>query len=315
MAKTDVVSAVNFYPLKGGRAATINGEVPRRLIAGATGFEVSTIRDRDWVIYDPNEGAFVSQRGWGAQNRRVHYPQDRRLATVRLDVRGTYLAVKSRVGQLDLPAAPTEGRPLTLDIFGKQFAAIEQGKEASSYFSRLLEREVLLVRSDREHPCMLPERYRREKAFNQVAGADGMPFLLTSEASLAEAHQANNMPPGAIPINRYRGNIVIRGDGLGPFGEDYIDGQTQFRIGNVGAWVVKACSRCPVPDVDQDTGEVTGGALRVLRGRAGSIFTGEQGVFFGQNLVHANLAAISVGDVVTVEDMSPTPNIDFRSAA
>jgi uncharacterized protein len=314
MSRIDVVSQVAFYPLKGGRAATVEGEVPQSLAVGQTGFEVHGIRDRDFVLFDPNEGAFVSQRGWGATGKKIWYPQDRRLATVQMDVRADHVAVSSAVGHLELPATPTEGDSRTLEIFGKQLPAVKQGADPANYFSRLLKREVWLMRSDRGQPRVLPDRYQREGAFNQVAAADGMPFLLVSQASLTEAHAANDMAPETVPIDRYRGNVVIDGNGLEPFGEDYIDPEAKFSIGEIGLWVVKACSRCPIPEIDQQSGELAGGALRVLRGRAGEIFTGEKGVFFGQNMVHANTGVIAVGDVVAVETMSPTPNIEFRNA-
>jgi len=317
MRSIDRVSGVAFYPIKGASAATVNGHVPQSLSVGRTGFEVSGVRDRDFVLFDPAENAFVSQRGWGGmrdgkQSKRVRYPGDRQLATVQLDVRGDHVAVSSSAGQFEMSTATTGGSSATIDIFGKQFPVIDQGPDAARYFSGLLGREVQLMRADRERPRTLPDRYQRDGAFNQVAGADGMPFLLTSEASLAAAREANDMDPDAVPITRYRGNIIINGDGLGPFGEDYIDGDVRFGVGGIGMWAVKACSRCPVPDIDQVSGEVAGGGLRVLRGRAGSIFTGETGVFFGQNLVHDGVGVISVGNAVTVDVMSITPNVNFR---
>lgn len=312
MVKTDTVKHVAFYPIKGCHEATVNGSIPTSLDVGETGFEVNGVRDRDGVLFDPHANTFVSQRGWSDQGKKVVHPQDRALATVALDVRADHIAVSSKAGHLELPLDPVAGGQRMIDIFGKQLPVLDQGAEASRYFSALLGREVWLTRSDRQFPRILPERYQRPGAFNMVAGADGMPFLLASEASLAMAHQNTNTPAGTIPINRYRANIVIDGDGIGRFGEDFIDGNTQFTIGSISMWGVKACSRCPVPDVDQSTGNHAGGGLRVLRGRAGSIFTGEEGVFFGQNLVHANLGTISVGDLVVVSAFSSAPNIAFR---
>lgn len=311
--KVDTVSRLAFYPIKGCHEATINGSTPTSLDVGLTGFEVHGVRDRDWVLFDPKSSTFVSQRGWGGEGKKVVSPQDRALATVAIDVRPDYVTVTSKVGTLELPTAATSGEPRILDIFGKQLPVIAQGLDSTRYFTRLLGREVWLMRSDRENPRGLPERYCRQGAFNQVAGTDGMPFLLASEASLAKAHKNTETPPGSIPIDRYRANIVIDGNSLGPFGEDFIDNQEKFRIGEIGMWVVKACSRCPVPDIDQSTGERVGGGLRVLRGRVGSIFTGEEGVFFGQNLVHANIGTISVGDAVAVNSFSVEPNITFRA--
>jgi uncharacterized protein YcbX len=317
MSKTDRVASINIYPFKSAQAATIGGEVPTSLPVGKTGFEVHGVRDRDFVLYDVNEGCFVSQRGWGADGRRVKHPQDRTLAAVAIDIQPDHMTVTSPVGKLEVPTAISEGGAKVLDIFGKQLPVIKQGDDAALYFSLLLGREVELMRSDREHPRILPEKYQREGAFNQVAAADGMSFLLVNETSLIFSHIMTDTPLGQVPINRYRGNIVVKGDGdgLGAYAEDYIDPTKQFRIGEIGAWVVKACSRCPIPNIDQVTGEQAGGALKVLRGRYGQIFTGEEGVFFGQNVVHANEGVISIDDPVVVEHFADEPNITFRYAA
>jgi len=311
--KRDYVTGVNFYPLKSARAATVHGEVPTSLPVGWAGFRVEGVRDRDFVLFDPADNCFVSQRGWDA-SKRLRHRTDRRLATVALDVRRDHTQVSSGVGQLELSNTPVPGKRMTLDIFGKQLPVVEQGADASGYFSRLLEREVLLVRSDHNNPRFLPEHHRREGAFNQIAGADGFPFLLTSEASLAAAHERNNMAPGTVPINRYRGNIVISGEGIGPFSEDFIDGDAMFQIGDVGMWAVKACARCPIPNIDQENGEQAGGGLSVLRGRVGTNSAGNEGAFFGQNLTHANRGFIAVGSPVIIEAMRPEPNITFRDA-
>lgn len=307
----DRVTDVNFYPLKSAHAATVDGEVPVTLPVGQTGFEVNGIRDRDFVLFDPADNCFVSQRGWDTR-RKLRHKTDRQLAAVCLDVQSDHMLVSSSIGQIELANAPASGRRMSLDIFNKQLPVIEQSRDSSHYFSTLLGREVMLVRTDHERLRVLPDHYRREGAYNQVAGADGFPFLMVSETSLASAHQHSGLEQGTVPINRYRGSVVIAGNGLGAFGEDFINGQAKFHIGDIGVWAVKACSRCPIPNNDQESGRVAGGGLRVLRGRMGRIFTGEVGAFFGQNLTHANEGFISVGDPVIVEIMSPTPNVAFR---
>ena len=310
----DRVSNVNIYPLKSAHAATVNGEAPTSLPVGETGFEVNGVRDRDFVLYDPADNAFVSQRGWNAQQK-LRHRGDKALAAVQLDIRGDHIAVSSHVGELELASAATNtGNHLTLDIFGKKLPVIEQNPDASHYFSTLLDREVLLVRSDREHARMIPENYRRGDAFNQVAGADGFPFLLTSEASLAAAQERNDIAQNTVPQSSYRGNITIAGNALGAFNEDRIGNQNRFYVGPIGMYVVKACMRCPIPNIDQETGEfaVVGG-LKALRGRSGNLPGSEQkGVFFGQNLLHSNKGTISVGDPVAIESLELKPNIEFR---
>jgi uncharacterized protein len=310
----DRVTEVSMYPIKSCAAATVGGETPRSLEVGVAGFEVGGIRDRDFVIYDPQEEAMVTQRGWNAEGY-SRYPGDRALATVKTDIRSGYLAVDSQVGELIVPACISEdtSRKRTLNIFGKELRAIEQGAEAADYFSELLKREVVLVRSDRDEPRLLPERYRREGATNQVAGADGMPFSLTSRATLDALHELEELEPGKVPMDRYRPNIVIDGTGLGAFGEDYLQG---LSIGRVGAWAVKACSRCPIPNIDQQSGLIAGKALRLLRSRNGVIFTGETGVFFGQNLVHKYMPGqkIKANQPIAVSRLADRPNVMVRSA-
>lgn len=310
----DRVVGVNIYPLKSAHAATVNGKPPTALPVGKTGFEVNGVRDRDFVLYDPNDNCFVSQRGWDLSERQRHRG-DRRLATVRMDILDDHVAVVSTAGHLELPNQTAKGNRRKIEIFGKKLPVVEQDPGASRYFSKLLEREVQLLRSDREEPRILAEHNRREGAFNQVAGSDGYPFLLVSEASLAAAHENNGKPQGLVPIDRFRGSIVIAGDQLGAFGEDYLDPQAKFYVGEIGAWAIKPCARCPIPNNDQETGDLVGGGISILKDRFGRSFTGSEGKYFGENLVHANVGVIAVNDLVVIEALSETPQIEFYGAA
>ena len=110
-------------------------------------------------------------------------------------------------------------------------------------------------------------------------------------------------------------NIVVDGRDLRPYDEDF---WTRVRIGAMAAFVVKACDRCTIPDVDQDTA-VTGKAVRrALTTRRGANARDESntGVFFAQNLAHvyADGLAISVGDPVEVVQRSAEPNVVLRRA-
>lgn len=317
----DEVIAVNFYPLKGGHAATIGGEVPTSLVVGRTGFEVNGVLDRELALYDPYHQRVVTQRGYGVKETRAEHPEDSRLATLRIDILEDHMALTSVAGHLDLPLLPEEGNPRVLDIWGQRYPVIEQrGKDQDSYFKRLLGREVWLTRADRNSPRIISSRHHRDGTFNEAAGVDNLPLSLLSQASLDLSHKRNNLATGTVPISRYRGGIIIAGSGLGPFGEDYIDPRTPFSIGDIQVWAAKAIQRCTVTENDQDTGERVGQGLKVLRGRAATLYSAEgealeTGVFFGERLVHASLGTISVHDVVTVSRLSEEPNIALRAAA
>ena len=315
MAETlDVVQNINIFPLKSAHAATVEGAEPERLAVGPTGFQAYGARDREFVLYDARERTMVTQRGWDASGRKVIFPDDRRLATVRIDIRPDHLALDTPgFGAIEIPAEVADGEPEEIEIFGKELPVIRQGREVADYFSRLLMRDVTLYRADRERPRVLPERYRTPGASNQVAGADGFPFLLTSQASLDRQHIRNGMNLDMVPIERYRGNIVLSGYVIGAFFEDRIE---LMRIGDTEAEVVKACARCPIPNIDQQTGERGGSGLKVLRGRAGMDDSGTAGVFFGQNLNHVYGLGqeIRIGDPVSVLSIADRGNVELRAA-
>jgi len=81
--------------------------------------------------------------------------------------------------------------------------------------------------------------------------------------------------------------------------------------------VVKACDRCVIPDVDQDTA-VTGKAVRrALTTRRGVNAHDESnsGVFFAQNLNHVYTPGLTlhVGDAVEVVARASEPNVVLRA--
>jgi uncharacterized protein YcbX len=121
-----------------------------------------------------------------------------------------------------------------------------------------------------------------------VGFADAFPFLLISEASLADLNRRLETP---LPMNRFRPNLVIAG--VEPFGEDRLG---TFGIGGLRFAVVKPCDRCVVTTTDQETLERGAEPLRTL-----ATFRRSNGkVLFGQNLVHDGTGRLSVGDPLLV---------------
>jgi uncharacterized protein YcbX len=120
----------------------------------------------------------------------------------------------------------------------------------------------------------------------RVSFADGFPFLLISEESLADLNGRLAVP---LPMNRFRPNLVVAG--CEPYAED---GWKEIRIGDVKLRVVKPCERCLVTTTDQATGERGKEPLRTL---ATYRKVGND-VMFGQNVVHENTGELRVGDAV-----------------
>lgn len=311
---SDFVTGVHIFPIKSCHEATVDGEPPSRLSVGLTGFESYGAIDRGWLIAD-NEALFVSQRGWDG-SQAVKFPGDRELATVMVDILKDRLHVYHEdFGDLDVPTdTSSDAVSQRVRIHSSELSVYDEGEEASEFFSDILHRPVRLYKADRNSFRFVPKEYRREGTSNTVAGADGFPFLLTSQASLDQVVGEAGLPPDSVILSRYRGNIEIDGRKIGPFGEDHA---LKVRIGNMGAYIVKACSRCPIPNIDQNTGIRDNLSTKILRSRMGwttdSDLEDKPKPYFGQNLNHLFEPGLSVGvgDEVNVIE-SGSPNVILK---
>src|SRR5262249_27475843 len=142
-----------------------------------------------------------------------------------------------------------------------------------------------------------------------TAFADLGPLLVVSQASLDDlnARRAARGVP-AVPIHRFRPNIVI--DGVGAFAEDQIQ-SLQLTRSSTRVGLVKPCARCTVINTDQETAVVTKdatGPLEMLAMyRAAKNRRGSPGVMFGQNamVTGATPAEVKVGDRLSQIPLSP----------
>ncbi len=116
-----------------------------------------------------------------------------------------------------------------------------------------------------------------------VSFADGYPFLVISEESLAELNSRLDQP---VPMNRFRPNLVIRGGEA--FEEDRL---TSFSLGGIEFMAVKPCARCQVITIDQASAEMSKEPLKTLATYRKS---GNK-VLFGMNLLHSGEGKIEVG--------------------
>ena len=97
----------------------------------------------------------------------------------------------------------------------------------------------------------------------------------------------------AIPMDRFRPNVVIRGASAGAD-----DDWRTLRIGSAAFRVSNACKRCKVVTIDQSTGEFTGNEpLRTL-----ATYRAEgPSVTFGQHMMAESSGFISIGDLVAID--------------
>jgi len=139
----------------------------------------------------------------------------------------------------------------------------------------------------------MPEHHHRQvnparaNPSDIVSFADAYPFLVISEASLADLNARLERP---LSMERFRPNIVIAGSE--PFAED---GFAQVRIGEISFRGPKRCDRCVVTTIDPLTGERGKEPLRTLA----KYRLEDQKVWFGMNLIHDNIGVLRVGDAVS----------------
>lgn len=266
---TIVVSQLSFYPVKScAGTALASAEI------GPRGIKY----DRQWMLVD-EEGCFLTQR------------QLPRMSLIRP-------AIDENQGILRLAAPSVTEFHLKLGVGGKKVSAtvwdddclaLDAGDEVAEWFSKFLGVKARLVQFDSEFTRQVDQKYAK-RTDDQVGFADGFAFLLISEASLADL---NKRLPDALPMNRFRPNIVL--SGTESFAED---SWRKIAINSVIFDVVKPCARCTITTVNQDTGVPGSEPLKTL-----AQFRRKDGrVLFGQNLAHANEGRIAVGDSVEILD-------------
>ena len=258
------LSAIYRYPLKSAR-----GEALRSARLDAFGIA----GDRRWMLVDAN-GEFVSQRQLAVLA----------LLGARTDGAGLQLAFAGERREFAPPAA--QAPRVTVDIWGDRVPALTAGAAANAWISRCTGRQLRLV--------YLPEDAQRHAdpdyapAGQRVAFSDGFPLLVVTQASLDDLNTRLERP---VPMDRFRPNLVI--DGATPFAED---GWRRLRIGDTVIELVKPCSRCVIPSIDQATGGRDAAINRVLAGyrRRGGV------VYFGMNALGPAGARLAVADKVAV---------------
>lgn len=245
--------------------------------------------DRRWMLVD-EAGGFLSQR------------QAPIMATIRAIVVGDELRLShaggSAAGGVVVPVAPPPAAPrVRVRIWRSEVEAVCL-PEAGRWLSDILGRRCELV--------FMPEETRRPVdprfagAEDIVGFADGYPVLLVGEASLADLN-ARLGEGAAVPMERFRPNVVV--STAEPFVED---GWGELEIGGARLAGAKACERCAVPTVDQQSGERCGPEpIRRLATYRRLGAGGGGGVFFGQNLLVRRAGRIAVGEPVTVWSRQP----------
>lgn len=256
------ITGLFVYPVKSTR-----GIARAQVRLTATGFEW----DRQWMVID-GKGTFLSQRTHPKLARIVPKIADQ---TLKLSAPGMPL--------LTVPLDQA-GERIAVRVWRDSCVGIEQGAAAHAWVSGVLGEVVRLVRAAPDMNRLADRKFVGTMTV-PLGFPDGYPILICNEASLEDLNQRM---PERIPMERFRPNIVVRG--LPPWAEDHIDTLT---LGPITLKLVKPCTRCSIPGIDQVTGERSTDPMPVLRE-----FRFDRtlpGVKFGEN------AVIETGTGLTIE--------------
>ena len=222
------IAALNVYPVKSCR-----GIACERVDVTAQGLAVRGVRDREWLIVDP-DGKFVTQR---------EHP---RLALVQVEAAGGAITLRLPGDEVLHPEAGEAVRHVR--VWRAQLRGHDAGDEAAEALSRFLDARVRLVRFDDSRPRRVNPDYAGTTRATTLY-ADGYPVLVLSQASLDDLNARLALRRVApLPMNRFRPNVVI--DGVDAYEEDHLDTLT---VGPVVLRLVKPCTRCEVTTTDQQT--------------------------------------------------------------
>eukprot|EP00775_Hariotina_reticulata_P009814 gene9814-9972_t len=284
--------------------------------------------DRHWMVVRADDGKFITQR------------QIPKLCLVSTDLPPEALLgadwgklqpgaalVLSAPGmpQLQVPLADPSGavqpeQLKTVTVWEWTGTAVDEGEAAAAWFSQFLETPCRLVRhvGGGSVPNAVRPTDPEFAPTHEVKFVDGYPILVALEENLADLNArlaSSGSNPQALPMQRFRPNIVLAGAGspwcddgwkriaVGPAGVQQTDNGTGAVLD-----YVKPCDRCKVTTIDPNTAEVGREPLVELgKFRSGKVLgwaadrkSWTHSVFFAWNAVVQQQGQISVGDAVAV---------------
>jgi uncharacterized protein YcbX len=241
-----ILSELHLYPIK-----SCAGIALREATVTAAGLTSEHIYDREWMVVNA-QGEFLTQR----EHPKMALIKPRiKLDTLELRAPGM---LRLEI-PLDLPD-PGQAPTLNVRVWSDTVKAYDCDDTVAAWFSNFL---GLPCRLARFHPDA--QRIANTEWTGGVEAptlfADAYPMLVISEASLADLNdRLKTRGRAALPMDRFRPNIVI--NGIGAFEEDYAG---SFIINEAILKPVKPCPRCPMPSIDQATGEFGPDPLDILQ--------------------------------------------------
>jgi uncharacterized protein len=257
------VTSLHIYPIK-----SLGGFPVEEARITDRGFE----HDRRWMLVDA-EGRFITQREAPTMACLHCAP-----------IANGFRVSDVRDGdRIDMPLRLVGGTTSRCRVFDDEVEVLHAPTDVSSWFAEKLDVTCSLV--------FMPDSAQRPVDVRYATGitslSDGYPYLILSQASLDDL---NGRMTEAIPMDRFRPNLVIQGGSA--FQED---GWKEIGIGSTRFALVKPCGRCVIPTTDQRTGERSKEPTRTLA----TYRSRDNKILFGMNAMAVSGDVVRVGDLVS----------------
>jgi hypothetical protein len=240
------IAELYLYPIK-----SCAGIPLREATLTPAGLMSQQIYDREWMLVDA-DGEALTQR---------EFP---RMALIVPRLKGDVLAVRAP-GMLPLEIAldlphPDHERLIRARVWDDEVDAYDCDETTATWFSAMIGTSCRLVRFHPNAQRLSSTKWTEGRKVPNFF-SDGFPMLVIGAESLQDLND-KLVAQGrrALPMNRFRPNIVFAD--LPAFEEDYA---AHYRIGDALLKPVKPCPRCPIPSIDQASGEFGPDPLDILQ--------------------------------------------------
>ncbi|MES2900115.1 MAG: MOSC N-terminal beta barrel domain-containing protein [Pseudomonadota bacterium] len=260
-----ILSELILYPIKSCAGISV-----KEATLTTAGLSVDAVYDREWMVIDEH-GQFLTQR---------EFP---RMALISPRIRSDTLELRAPgMLRLEIPLGlpdPENEQTCQVTIWDDSVLAYESDATTNAWFSAAVGTPCRLVRFHASASRLASAKWTGDIAAPTLF-SDGYPVLLIGTASLADLN-ARLVEAGreAIPMNRFRPNVVV--EGIGPYEEDFGE---HFGFGAARLKPVKPCGRCPMPSIDQASGAFGPDPLDIL-GTYRSRALMDDAICFGMNCI------------------------------
>ncbi len=258
------VSELYVYPIKSLAGIKLDrAEVTDR------GFK----HDRRWMLIDENN-RFISQR------------EVAKMALLKVAIEDDGLKITFNETSLKVPSIFENKDFIKVTIWDDECSAQLVNEQSDQWFTNVLGIKCRLIYMPDESLRFTDARYTPDGSVTSFS--DAYPFLLLSQASL---NDLNRRLDAALPMDRFRPNIVITGGEANQ--EDLMN---ELVINGIIFFGVKLCARCNIPTINQQTAKASKEPSKTMaRYRLKN-----NKIYFGQNLITAGTGFVAVGDEVNV---------------